>query len=118
MQAVAGPAVASSLDVRVTDDVAFAFHITNNASKQLEITFPSGKTHDIVVLDSIGREVWRWSDGRLFTQVMQNKLLDTSETMTYEARWDPVQHHGQYVAVASLMSENHPVEHRVDFALP
>jgi hypothetical protein len=112
-----GPPVASSLNVRVNSEVSFAFHITNNAAKRLELTFPSGQTHDIAVLDSVGREVWRWSEGRLFTQALQNRVLEASETVTYEASWRPPRA-GHFTAVASLRSVSHPLEQRLEFNLP
>ncbi len=117
-RAVAAPGVASSLDVSVKGEVAIALHVTNNGARSMELTFPNGQTHDFVVLDSIGREVWRWSNGRMFTQALQNHVLDGNETMTYEASWSPPRTPGRYTAVASLMSENHPVERRVEFAVP
>jgi hypothetical protein len=117
-RATNGATIASSLGVEVSDQVGFTFHVTNNAAKRLELTFPSGQTHDIVVLDSLGREVWRWSEGRLFTQSIQNKVLDTSETLTYEAEWTPGELKGWYVAEASLMSQNHPLKKRVEFSVP
>ena len=113
-----GPPVASSLDVQLSDDVRFAFHVTNNATKRLELTFPSGLTHDLVVLDEGGREVWRWSEGRLFTQTLQNRVLDTNETVSYSAEWSPAERHGTFTAVAQLNSENYPIEQRVRFTLP
>lgn len=113
-----GPDIASSLNVEVSDQVAFAFHVTNNASRRIELMFPSGRTYDIVVLDSIGREVWRWSQGRMFTQALQTRTLETSETLTYEAAWTPGTQQGTFTAVASLLSQNHPVEKRIEFAVP
>lgn len=113
-----GPPVASSLDVRLADEVRFAFHVTNNATKRLELNFPNGLTHDIVVLDEGGREVWRWSAGRMFTQTLQNRVLETDETVSYSGSWRPQAAHGTFVAVASLNSEDHPVEQRVRFSLP
>ncbi|MCC6770354.1 MAG: hypothetical protein IT360_03995 [Gemmatimonadaceae bacterium] len=115
---VDGPPVVSSFDVSTQGDVRFALHVTNNAGKRMELTFPSGLTHDIVVLDDLGREVWRWSEGRMFTQTLQNRILDASETVSYAAEWQPETAHGAFVAVASLRSENHPVEQRVRFVLP
>ncbi len=112
-----GPPVVSSLDVQTNGNVRFALHVTNNGGKRMELTFPSGLTHDIVVLDDVGREVWRWSQGRMFTQALQNRILDASETVSYDAEWTPTQH-GTFVAVASLRSENHPLEQRVPFTLP
>jgi hypothetical protein len=112
-----GPPVATSLNVRVNSEVTFAFHITNNAAKRLELTFPSGQTHDIAVLDSAGREVWRWSEGRMFTQALMNRVLDVDETVTYQASWKPDKK-GRYTAVAALKSVNHPLEQRLEFDLP
>jgi len=58
------------------------------------------------------------SDGRMFTQSLQNRVLEANETLTYEAKWKPASMHGTYVAVASLMSENHPLEQRIEFDVP
>jgi hypothetical protein len=113
-----GPPVASSLEVKVNSEIAFAFHVTNNATKRMEITFASGQTHDIMVLDTLGQEVWRWSRGRMFTQALQNRVLESNETMTYQARWKPATAPGKYIAVASLRSQNHPLEQRVEFEVP
>ena len=109
--------IASSLDVKVGDEVRFQFHVTNSSSKRVELRFPSGQTHDVVVLDPQGREVWRWSRGRMFTQSMQNKVLAASDTLTFTETWRPDQS-GTYTAVASLLSENYPTEQRADFSLP
>jgi hypothetical protein len=115
---VDAPPIASTMTVRVGDAVVLALHVTNNTDKQLEINFPSGQTHDFRVLDRSGREVWRWSAGRLFTQSLQNKLLAAGETLTYEERWKAPDLHGPLVAVATLKSSDHPVETRVEFSLP
>ena len=109
--------IASSLDVKVGEAVEFSFHVTNSSNKRVELRFPSGQTHDVVVLDPQGREVWRWSTGRMFTQAMQNKVLAASDTLTFTETWRP-EHAGTYTAVASLLSENYPSEQRAAFSLP
>jgi hypothetical protein len=75
---VAGPPIAAALDVKIRDGIEFTFRVTNNASRKLELLFPTGQTHDLVVVDSLGREVWRWSEGRMFTQALQNRVLESS----------------------------------------
>ena len=75
--------ISSSLEVRLGEDVKFSFHVTNSSNKRVELRFPSGQTHDVIVLDGQGREVWRWSRGRMFTQAMQNKLIGASDTLTF-----------------------------------
>lgn len=96
--------------------VRFAIEVTNDSPKRVELTFPDGRTHDFAVLDSTGRELWRWSAGRLFTQAMQNRLLDAHNSTTYDERWSPPGP-GRYILDAQLHSENHPVRQRVEFAL-
>jgi hypothetical protein len=109
--------IAASLDVRVGEDVKFNFHVTNSSAKRVELRFPSGQTHEVVVLDPQGREVWRWSEGRMFTQSMQNKVLGASDTLTFSETWRPARG-GSYTAVASLLSETYPTEQRTSFSLP
>jgi hypothetical protein len=117
---VDGPPFASSLDVNVGPSIGLAFHVTNNSARKLELRFPTGQTHDFVVVDSLGREVWRWSEGRMFTQALQNRIVDSYDTVTWETSMhlemagEPVPP-GRYVAIASLLSENKPVEERVEF---
>ncbi len=117
---VSGPSIVTTLDVRQRGhQLAFTFRITNNAKKKLELDFPSGQTHDVVVLDAAGEEVWRWSTGRMFTQALQNRVLAAGDTLAYEMIWTPTASVGSTMtAVAVLLSDNHPLEQRTDFAIP
>jgi hypothetical protein len=110
--------IASSLDVTVLDGVTLALHVTNASGRLVELRFPDGQVYDFAVLDGEGREVWRWSADRMFTQALQTKQLDPNETLSVEERWDAQGHAGRFTAVATLRSTNFPVEQRVDFTLP
>ena len=113
-----GPPVASSFDVQLGSAVTFALHVTNNASKRLELTFPSGLTHDIVVMDTVGREVWRWSQGRMFTQTLRNTLLSGGETLDLDETWkDASLPPGRYTARAELTSVNYPLVKETPFTV-
>jgi hypothetical protein len=109
--------IAASLDVKVGEEVTFTFHVTNSSAKRVELRFPSGQTHDLAVTDAQGREVWRWSQGRMFTQSMQNKILGAGDTLTFTETWHP-EHPGSYIAEASLLSQNFPTAQRAEFSLP
>jgi hypothetical protein len=113
-----GAPIGSALDVRVKDDVEFALTVTNNAKRSMELRFADGRTHDFAVLDQQGRVVWRWSNGRMFTSAMQTKLMKSGNSVRYHTRWDPPVARGNYVAVATLRSTNHPVSAQVPFTLP
>ncbi|HVZ49128.1 MAG TPA: BsuPI-related putative proteinase inhibitor [Gemmatimonadaceae bacterium] len=113
------PRIESALNVDVGNvhDVRFAFSVTNAGGGKVEMNFPSGKTHDVVVLDSLGRQVWRWSDGRMFTQLLQNKVLRSADTLDFDGHWQNPPR-GRYVAVAMLASNNFPIEQRTAFVVP
>jgi hypothetical protein len=110
--------LAGKFDVAVANGVHLAFHVSNGAAKAVELNFPNGHTYDFVVTDTTGREIWKWSDGRLFTQAMQNKVLGREESVAYRADWDPGTRRGTYIAMVSLRSENHPMEQQIRFDIP
>jgi hypothetical protein len=80
------------------------------------VNFAGGQIYEFTIVDSVGREVWRWSAGRLFTQSVQNKFLARGASMHMSERWTSPRP-GRYVAIATLRSSNFPVEHRVAFEL-
>lgn len=100
------------------DKLHFTLSVRNNTPKMLEIRFPDGQTHDFVVKDFAGKEIWRWSEGRMFTSAMRSETLKGKEDTSFEESWDSKGQHGSFTAVAILRSENFPVETSVQFVLP
>jgi hypothetical protein len=96
--------------------VKLALALSNTGGRHAEIDFPNGQAYDFVVVDSAGREVWRWSSRRMFTQGVRNKQLGVGETTQYAETWKQPKP-GKYTAIATLRSSNYPVEDRVDFVL-
>ena len=115
----AASALTSTLDVSViNDDVHFVVTITNPSAKKLELTFPNGQTHDVIVRDAGGTEIWRWSAGQMFTQSLHNTPLGPHASLTYSMHWRRPDVHGPLVAVGTLTSTNYPTASRVAFVLP
>lgn len=110
-----------SVKLTTTFDVAqqengvhFALRVTNTTGKRVELNFSSGQAYDFIVVDSVGREVWRWAEGRIFTQSVQNKLLGKGEGISINEKWSPAKA-GKYAAIAVLRSTNYPLQERVEF---
>jgi len=97
--------------------VRFAFNLTNVGPKHVELSFRNGQSYDFVVVDSVGREVWHWSKGRLFTQTVRNRSLAKGETMTVGEKLAQTIPPGRYTAIATLNSSNFPVEDRQEFVV-
>jgi len=112
------PKIDSRLNVAVNPHVVrLALDVKNVGNKHVELTFPCGQTYEFVVVDSVGREVWRWSDRRMFTQGVQNKQLGTGDSMQVSESWTPNAKPGRYTVIATLKSSNYPVEERADIVL-
>ena len=95
----------------------FALDVTNPGKKHLELNFPTGQEYEFSVLDVTGKEVFRWSAAKMFTQSRQNRLLDGGDTMHIEEDGPAELPLGSYVAVATLRSANFPVQERVAFEM-
>lgn len=107
--------LATSFDVvQDAGEVRFSFRVVNQAPRSVEVNFPSGQAYDFVVMDSVGREVWRWSADRIFTQSVRNKLLGKGESISASEKWAQAKP-GKFTAIAQLTSSNFPVQQKVDF---
>ena len=93
---------------RIERDSVRAQRRRTSARSTSSSRFPSGKSYDFVVVDSIGREVWHWSNGRMFTQGVQNKQLGTGDAMHVAEAWKRPLQPGRYTAIATLNSSNYP----------
>ena len=111
--------VAAQLYVHANDtSVRLALHVMNTGKKRVELTFPSGQTYDFVILDTLGREMWHWASGRMFTQALRNKSLASGEALDLEETWtESSLPPGRYTARALLTSENYPVVQQTEFTV-
>ena len=99
--------------------MVLALRVTNPYDAPVEVTFPSGQTHDFSVRDAGGRVLWTWSADRGFIQAVQTRTLAAGETWAFEERWTaPPGARGPLTAVARLASSSHAVEHTRAFTLP
>ena len=115
---VQSPRVNGNFAVKVEPHALhFALGLTNEGKKHVELTFPSGQQYDFTVLDSVGREVYRWGAGRMFTQSVQNKMIESASTMQIDERAEMTLPHGRYLAVATLRSSNFPMKDSSTFEL-
>jgi hypothetical protein len=95
-----------ALDVTVDGDVEFMFTVTNTGPDSVELSFRSGKRADVAVTDAeSGETVWRWSEGRMFTQAISTVELSPGETFDRSFTWnDPPA--GEYEAEGTLAANN------------
>ncbi|WP_306057382.1 BsuPI-related putative proteinase inhibitor [Natronococcus wangiae] len=98
------------------DTVAFAFVVANTGSEPVELRFSDACKAEFVVEDE-GREVWRFTDGRMFAQMISSERIAPGEEATYEAEWENPQP-GEYTAAAELRAQEGVCEARTDVSVP
>ena len=106
----------SSVAVEQSDDnVEFALQVENGNDAPQELTFRSGLSADFAVLDG-DEEVWRASEGQMFTQALRSESFDPGETKVYPAAWQAAAP-GDYTVVATLEVQEEEIEARAEFSV-
>jgi len=54
------------------ETVNMELHIENKSAKVKRLTFNSAQKYDFHIINSDGEEVWRWSRGKSFIQIMED----------------------------------------------
>jgi hypothetical protein len=92
------------------EPVTLRFTVQNRGTAPVTLTFRSGQMYDFSVR-RVGREVWRWSHDRMFTQAIQEVVLRAGEERVFTERWNQRDFDGNlvppgtYTAVGWLTAE-------------
>lgn len=73
--------------VEQEDRFKFTLVIQNISNNPITLCFTSSKKFDFVVSQS-GSEVWRWSSGRMFAQVILDQVIDFGGSIRFTEVWD------------------------------
>jgi len=115
--AAGGALLASVKATPFPDSVHFVLQVTNTSAAPVTLNFSSGQLFDFMVSRD-GREVWRWSAERMFTQALRSERLDAGDTRTYTAAWRPSPRTpGEYVVAGVLMATNQRVRQETRFRI-
>ena len=114
---VSDSSLSTQLDVVAEDDEhQFVFRVQNISERLLAFDFNSSQNFDFVVIDPRrGDEVWRWSESRIFSDVVRSEGLQAGLEWRFEAAWNHRDKErnevipGVYEVVATLVAES-PVE--------
>ena len=76
------------------EPLTFTLRVINDSPRPIRLSFRTAQRFDFVVEDKQDREVWRWSAGRLFAQVLGHETLGPSggefvARATAEGRFPP-----------------------------
>ena len=75
--------------------------ITVAASERITLYYRTTQRYEIVITDSEGKEVWRWSKDKAFGEVLGEETLEENEFLTFNESWDQRDNDGQPVPAAN-----------------
>ena len=73
---------------RDDEPVTLVLTVHNVSDAPRSLALPSAQTFEFAVTSADGAEVWRWSQGRMFAQMLTELSLAPGESRRFEARWD------------------------------
>lgn len=97
--------------------VRLLLHVTNSGTAPVQLEFRSGQRFDFAVTRPDGREVWRWSADRMFTQALGSEELGPGESLRYDATWDPRGETGEFVATGEVSASGRTIRQSTRFEL-
>lgn len=75
--------------------------LRNAGPAAVALSFATAQRFDVVVYDDDCKEIWRWSRGRMFAQVLGSLTVAPGEIVTYRVRWDQRDQGGRQVRLGA-----------------
>lgn len=88
------------------EPVTWSLTVRNDGGEAVILTFPSGKRGDVLLEGAGDEEVYRWSEGRFFTEAVTRHELSPDQEVVYRLEEPSLSvEPGDYDLVATLAAE-------------
>jgi len=94
-QAVVALLELGKLSYEQGEPIEMTLRLVNCASQPITRSFPDAQRYDFAAKTQDGNEVWRWSSGIDFAQVLGEETYQPSEQLTFTETWDQLDSEGQ-----------------------
>lgn len=97
--------------IKLGDLLHFNISIENLDSKPHQLVFNSSQRFDIRIEDASGKQVWNWSDGRMFAQMIETITIEQHGSTSFTAMWpmrdarDRTVQPGNYKGFVKIMAD-------------
>lgn len=88
--------------------------LTNRSDNAVRIPLNTGQKYEFEIWQG-NKMVWRWSQGRFFTQVLGNTVIQPNEEVTYRIQWDQRNADGQRVPAGTYQVRAYVPTRSADF---
>jgi hypothetical protein len=70
------------------EKVKISIKATNNSKEEISTYYSSSQKYDLVITDKNGKEMWRWSHGKMFLMAIYPFRLKPKESVQFNYTWD------------------------------
>lgn len=106
------PALARDLEVtlsvdkdsyRSSDTIRVTLQVANRTAHPITLPFATSQRFDLAIENEGGNEIWLWSRGKIFLQVLGEETLDPGgPALTYHAEAPPPEGPGRFRLLGTL----------------
>lgn len=68
------------MNYSVDEPITMTLKIFNYTEEEITFYFNNGQRYDFIIEDEEGSKIWRWSEGRMFAQMLGEEILGPTNT--------------------------------------
>ena len=94
----------------VGEPIKMTFKIFNYKEENIVFYFNTSQRYDFIIEDEEGNEIWRWSEGRMFAQMLGEETLGlTNSEIIYIAEYTDKLSPGYYKVTGFFVAQDRPM---------
>jgi hypothetical protein len=88
------------------EPIKLTIHVMNRRTEPVTLRFLSAQRYDVAVKSLEGREIWRWSNGRMFAQVIGDETFQAgTRVRIYHITMREHLPPGRYVVIGTIPAQ-------------
>jgi len=98
----------------VSEPIIMTFKIFNYTEEDIVFHFNTAQRYDFIIEDEEGSKIWRWSDGRMFAQMLGEEILGPNNPeIIYKAEYKDKLSPGYYKVTGIFVVTDRPMSGNV-----
>jgi hypothetical protein len=94
----------------VGEPIIITLKIFNYTEEDIAFHFNTSQRYDFIIEDEEGNEIWRWSEGRMFAQMLGEEILRPSNPeVIYTAEYKDRLSLGYYKVTGVFVAQDKPM---------
>lgn len=102
------------MNYSVGEPIIITLKIFNYTEEEITFHFNTGQRYDFIIKDEEGKEIWRWSEDRMFAMMLGEEVLGpTNPEVTYIGEYTNNLSPGYYKITGIFVAQDRPMSGNV-----